>query len=92
MVNLVILHESVACVLALEDWEVEGVVAPALFDIAGVQAMGAGATVHGEGPLMVAAIHLIEAGATVDHQYITVDILLCPKGVLAGVDVAARST
>lgn len=38
--NLVILLENVACALAHEAWEVDGVGALALFDAEGVQAMG----------------------------------------------------
>jgi hypothetical protein len=43
--KLVILLENVACALAHEAWEVDGVEALALFDVEEVQAMGMGAGV-----------------------------------------------
>lgn len=87
VVNLVILLESVACALALEDWVVEDVEAQ-VPDTAEAQVMGAviGATVRIVGLRGVAAAILLPvAGATVDHHHIAVKTLL----MLMGIDVGA---
>lgn len=72
VVNLVILLENVACGLAHEAWEVDGVEALALV-LVGVQVMGAGAIARMQENLHdVEAYRLVEVAATAGHLHIAV--------------------